>query len=723
MTSIIICTLVYLQVSTIHAAQWILSSSTLPSMDNGYAVGVYDNSIYLLGGYNNPKQLTEYNIADDTFINHGTQTLWSSQVSGYTQYWTQEQEILYFKAWNSDDICIFDMRTKTFISSYINNIPSDVLFYTCLASDPTHLFVLGGSKQNRLTNYAPVSNAEAYEFKSGKWREGVVSMPNMKSKRADHSCITNDKDTLYAIGGYSTATTVLSSIEVIDTTTQSWKYIESLSLGLAWTRCVLYNEMIYIVGGAYANDINAQIWYGTDKVHTINVLNDDVAVLSDTMPVHVARGATVLSEDVLYVFRGWDAAANTNLNSWMIYDFNFIPTIATTVEPTTNDPTTSKPTTSTPSTFEPTSNQPTTSIPTSSDSTTSLPTASHPTTSIPTLTEPPSLAPTHMDIRTSILTSSAPSKGNSFAPSVLPTAAPSPPTTQPTTRPTDSPITVRSPTRSPIHPTPLPTRLPTLHPTTRPSSMPTTSVHPIPSPSTVPFFSISTPGPTLRPTQYPSFQFTSSNKWIPQMNTNTSTGVTVMIESNAKQKNWVLPIIGIILMVTCLVIFGAGFTRRKRKLRKGSNTATATLPTDKTDLMCSEGHRPTIVPMTHATCTLGEQSKSNISDGFFGTYNTKGINTDNDTSDNQLMLAPREAGEAAPVGSNVELAASYQPNRRWTYGSYDADDAFREDSSSDGIYEHGPTKKGTIGSEYTLKAGLDHLNGEGKRSVSSDIYL
>eukprot|EP01083_Nonionella_stella_P120024 359269_1 len=323
-----------LPASTIGTAQWIISSSTLPTIDDGYSVGVYDNSIFLLGGHNNSKQLTEYEIANDTFTNHGTQTSWSSPVAGYAQYWTQEQEILYLKEWNSKNICIFNMRTKTFTSSYITNIPSDVLFYACLASDPTHLFVLGGSKQNRLTNYAPVSNAEAYEFKSGKWREGVVSMPNMKSKRADHSCITNDKDTLYAIGGYSTATTVLSSIEVIDTTTQSWKYIESLSLGLAWTRCVLYNEMIYIVGGAYANDINAQIWYGTDKVHTINVLNDDVAVLSDTMPVHVARGATVLSEDVLYVFRGWDAAANTNLNSWMIYDFNFIPTIATTMEPT-----------------------------------------------------------------------------------------------------------------------------------------------------------------------------------------------------------------------------------------------------------------------------------------------------------------------------------------------------------------------------------------------------
>eukprot|EP01083_Nonionella_stella_P089834 250842_1 len=532
MTSIIICTLVYLQVSTIHAAQWILSSSTLPSMDNGYAVGVYDNSIYLLGGYNNPKQLTEYNIADDTFINHGTQTLWSSQVSGYTQYWTQEQEILYFKAWNSDDICIFNLRTKTFISSYINNIPSDVLFYTCLASDPTHLFVLGGSKQNRLTNYAPVSNVEAYEFKSGKWREGVVSMPNMKSKRADHSCIvyhTNDKDTLYAIGGYSTATTVLSSIEVIDTTTQSWKYIESLSLGLAWTRCVLYNEMIYIVGGAYANDINAQIWYGTDKVHTINVLNDDVAVLSDTMPVHVARGATVLSEDVLYVFRGWDAATNTNLNSWMIYDFNFIPTIATTMEPTrhpTNDPTTSKPT-SIPTTY---TSEPTMSVATLSPTEVREPTrhpTDNPTTPTPTTFVPTPREHTTAPTRSPIKSTATPTSNPTGRPTGIPTINPS-------THPTNSPSTHPS-SQSTVNPTPNPSKSPTLKPTIAPSRRPIR-------------------GPTLvihshRPPHSPSIVTTSDSQ-----NTRTETTDNNPTLATNTNQNMDLLILALVIVIVIAVI-------------------------------------------------------------------------------------------------------------------------------------------------------------------------
>eukprot|EP01083_Nonionella_stella_P164801 546602_1 len=114
--------------TTISASKWVQSiTSTLPSKDYDISVGIYNQSIYLLGGYMNSRQLTEYIISEDTFVDHGTSL--GSDVFGYGQYWTQIDHLLYIKDRNSDTIVIFDMKTKTFTADYIPNVPKNTYAY------------------------------------------------------------------------------------------------------------------------------------------------------------------------------------------------------------------------------------------------------------------------------------------------------------------------------------------------------------------------------------------------------------------------------------------------------------------------------------------------------------------------------------------------------------------------------------------------------------------
>eukprot|EP01083_Nonionella_stella_P149740 476001_1 len=325
--------------TSISTSEWIESdASLLPYPDSRMAVGIYNKSIYLLGGDVNERQLTEFLISDETFINHGAPL--GSDVAGYAQTYTQINHTLYLKDMDSTGISTYDMKTNTFTSSYITNIPIDEGKYACIASSQTQLFVAGG---------AWVSDVFAYDLVASRW---ISNIQSMQTVRSDHACVVHPTtNTLYAIGGASANENTLSSIEIIEIENiqqKSWIYIEPLSLRVAWTRCAVHGDTIYVVGGCYRANNK---WFATDKVHTINVLTNEVDLLTDTMPLGLSEMAPIFVGDILYVFGGWNHdIVGTEWNKWMMYDA-FIPTSSPSKPPTsqsaspTGYPTTAVPTT------------------------------------------------------------------------------------------------------------------------------------------------------------------------------------------------------------------------------------------------------------------------------------------------------------------------------------------------------------------------------------------
>eukprot|EP01083_Nonionella_stella_P019529 54236_1 len=340
MSKAILITLVLLWSTTIGLSQWILpDTSILPRADQHQSIGIYNKSIYLLGGQTYRHQLVEYLISGDVFIDHGQK--WGPDdviyANGFAQYWTQINHILYILQMNSNTISILDLETTTFTSSYITNIPSNTLGHACIASSQTQLFVLGGPLLG-------LPDVFMYDLQINQW----LNIPQMQQGRANHACIVHPTNhALYAIGGTADNDRItLSSIETIEIDNvqqKTWAFTEPLSQVVAFTKCVAYRNAIYVIGGADKS------WIATNKVHVINVLTDEVTVFPVRMPSALADVAPIVVDDVLYVFGGWNGI-DGSINTWMMYDLYIstseprLPSEEPTVNPTTSIPTTANPT-------------------------------------------------------------------------------------------------------------------------------------------------------------------------------------------------------------------------------------------------------------------------------------------------------------------------------------------------------------------------------------------
>eukprot|EP01084_Bolivina_argentea_P310423 537170_1 len=97
------------------------SNNTMPRNDTMLAVGSYDGSIYLLGGFINKRQQTIYDIETDSFVYRSEFVPNENKVFGEAQFWTQ----IGFNLYILDDfeplknkISLFNMNNNSFISEF-----------------------------------------------------------------------------------------------------------------------------------------------------------------------------------------------------------------------------------------------------------------------------------------------------------------------------------------------------------------------------------------------------------------------------------------------------------------------------------------------------------------------------------------------------------------------------------------------------------------------------
>eukprot|EP01084_Bolivina_argentea_P129623 228921_1 len=256
-------TIILLQFYSPTHSEWIShSENTMPRDATMFAVGSYNDSIYLLGGFDKKRQLTIYNIKTNSFVFYRSGFVpKGNKVSGEAQFWTQIESKLYIL----DDIVpaknkitVFDMETNSFISEF-DTMPiamSDGMGRACITSTTTKIFINGGISNGEAAE--PIKNTYVLTLNGLEWNVGA----QMIAARRSHSCIVHpNNNILYSIGGAEISSIERIQIENIHDNT--WVELSGELSNPKGLRSFIFGNNIIIIGG-----VNGRTFY--DTIHMID---------------------------------------------------------------------------------------------------------------------------------------------------------------------------------------------------------------------------------------------------------------------------------------------------------------------------------------------------------------------------------------------------------------------------------------------------------------------
>eukprot|EP01083_Nonionella_stella_P119919 358862_1 len=116
---------------------WTSSPTLLPTANYGQAIGYFNHTISILGGWVDQTQLVHYDILSDK-MTIGTSL--DHSVSGQSQFYTQIGEKLYYESFYESGLHVFNLKTKQY-EGQISTVPSAGV---CVASQSPFIFVPAG---------------------------------------------------------------------------------------------------------------------------------------------------------------------------------------------------------------------------------------------------------------------------------------------------------------------------------------------------------------------------------------------------------------------------------------------------------------------------------------------------------------------------------------------------------------------------------------------------
>eukprot|EP01084_Bolivina_argentea_P035869 66414_1 len=159
----------------------------LPRADTDMAIGVYNTTIFLIGGGSSPRQLIEHNVNTQTYQDHGLDAL-AANVGGEGQFWTSNDHIIYIIDQNTgNSFNTFDMSLNLFTTDWKGITFPVAVDEACLASTETFLYVLGGT-----LDVLQILSLSTYTWLS--------NPPSMIDTREKHACIVHN-GFLWTFGG------------------------------------------------------------------------------------------------------------------------------------------------------------------------------------------------------------------------------------------------------------------------------------------------------------------------------------------------------------------------------------------------------------------------------------------------------------------------------------------------------------------------------------------
>eukprot|EP01084_Bolivina_argentea_P318693 552760_1 len=161
----------------------------MPRAARSMVSAYFNGSIHLFGGHPDSRQWVEYNVQNDSFIDHGATAL-SMDIIGANQFYTQIHDVVYWfdyryqtSSFTVPNMIIYNLRTERFLNNV--TMPTNN-YYTCLTSSVALnlLFVFEGI------------TVLIYNISNSSWN---VSLPPMHKATTD--CCAFNSDKLWGIGG------------------------------------------------------------------------------------------------------------------------------------------------------------------------------------------------------------------------------------------------------------------------------------------------------------------------------------------------------------------------------------------------------------------------------------------------------------------------------------------------------------------------------------------
>eukprot|EP01084_Bolivina_argentea_P285324 489268_1 len=290
---------------------WTIGSTLLSRADTQFALGYYNGTVKLYGAQGYNKQYMSFDVSTEIFTDHGSDYL-SSFLNGGGQFYAQMENILYFIK-TPDNIGYFDLTTDVFTPSAFR-IPRSVFSNACIGAHSLFLAVVGGY------NYGHLKELYLYDLSGGTWTQPA----NLKYGREIHSCVVHqDSGKFYVFGGISQSNYSPLNVEIYDNSNPSvFTQLANNLLNPVWrARAVVYQDVIYVVGGFNANS-------GEDAIRTQIIDTVFETVQYGPFLAYGTHYAPVIEiNHVLYCFGGY------TIDNWQYYDL-----LSTSVESPTNIP-------------------------------------------------------------------------------------------------------------------------------------------------------------------------------------------------------------------------------------------------------------------------------------------------------------------------------------------------------------------------------------------------
>eukprot|EP01083_Nonionella_stella_P285032 970248_1 len=299
----------YVICASVHIAKasWTTSMDHLIYSNDQMSIGVYNDTIWLIGGGDFPTQLTQYNVRTQTMTDFGENALTAS-IKGYGQYWTQQNHMVYIIDQSTgNSLCTYNMITNQFQTNWMSIIfNTNVGDSGCLASTAQYLYVTGGEINDVVVNTVQILSLSTHQW--------TISPPNMNVPRMKHTSIVHHTY-LWVIGGKDcvyncpNALTSIERIVVTDIMNNKWNIVSNLPVPLYSLRVIGWHDTLYVVGGYRRIDnMIGQV----DSVYLIDVDSGDVSLSPYSLPSKCAWVSPVIHDSILYIFGG-------NYNAWAYY--------------------------------------------------------------------------------------------------------------------------------------------------------------------------------------------------------------------------------------------------------------------------------------------------------------------------------------------------------------------------------------------------------------------
>ena len=340
---LIIFSLVFVSIN-IHAQNGWTKKANLPTPRSGASASVFDNKIYVIGGYNIYDDLTVNEVYepltntwetkqpmptkrgylltcvlnDTIYAMGGGQVAATNKNEAYdpvTNLWTTKADlpytwtgvygdtiggIIYIIGGNYDRQNCFAYNPGTNTWNEKTPIPPGGCKGTLSATAYNGLiYTFGG-----VTNYpdGAMSTVNVYNPKTDTWDTTKTDMPT--PRYALRTFLINGK--IYAIGGSQSWGSFLSTVEVYDPVTDSWESKPNIPLKFSWFTGTVYNNKIYVFGRLTENmSAGNEVWEYDPAFHTdIAAGNVSGTWTVAKSPYHINGEITIPNDSTLRIEPG-----------------------------------------------------------------------------------------------------------------------------------------------------------------------------------------------------------------------------------------------------------------------------------------------------------------------------------------------------------------------------------------------------------------------------------